>query len=531
MRERVKEIALLLRIQAYRLGGVNQLIHGHDRRQRRRALGTLALALLLCAMAVAYSAVYALMMAEAGAADAIPLLLGLIVAALTLSIVVLKGPGMIFGGLDVPTLRALPVRTSSIVVSRLLSVLGPEWGFALLIGVPAAVVYGRNGAGARAAAALALGVCFIPAIPTTLALLVGTAAARVTLRMRHRAAVSAALSIALVCAVLAGAGWLGVCSGTGSLTESMLLLALGRVAKLLSGLYPPADWLAGAVRGEIHSWLLLVSTAGLSLLALALVASRGFARISDGLASDPARGERGTRAIRASSPLRSLYRKEWLRYTSSSIYLMNTSVGWLIYLLTAGALWMVDAAAYLPMIQLIPGVGEQAFWLLPLVPALLAGMSSVTACAVSMEGRQIEQMRALPVRMQDWLGAKLLLHMTLAVPAIMLGGAAIIVRLELSAAQAAMLIAYPLVCALTMGVIGLAFNLRFPNFDWNQEAQAVKSGVAVLLTMLAGMLMPVGVGALCVISGRAGAVMAAACALQLAASAVLWQSLVRGRMP
>ena len=33
------EVGLLLRIQAYRFCGINALIHGHDKRQRRRARG------------------------------------------------------------------------------------------------------------------------------------------------------------------------------------------------------------------------------------------------------------------------------------------------------------------------------------------------------------------------------------------------------------------------------------------------------------------------------------------------------------
>ena len=48
---RNSELGLLLRIQAYRFCGVNALRHGHDRRQRRRAMGALCLGLGLAAMA------------------------------------------------------------------------------------------------------------------------------------------------------------------------------------------------------------------------------------------------------------------------------------------------------------------------------------------------------------------------------------------------------------------------------------------------------------------------------------------------
>ena len=92
MRERMRETALLLRIQLCRLGGVNSLIHGHDRRQRRRAVATLALTLMLAVMAAGYSAGLAAALAEAGAAGAIPQVFALAVSALALSAVMLKGP-------------------------------------------------------------------------------------------------------------------------------------------------------------------------------------------------------------------------------------------------------------------------------------------------------------------------------------------------------------------------------------------------------------------------------------------------------
>ena len=77
---RNSELGLLLRIQAYRFCGVNALIHGHDRRQRRRAMGALCLGILIVAMAVGYSTMFSLMLCDLGAADVLPLLLALISA-------------------------------------------------------------------------------------------------------------------------------------------------------------------------------------------------------------------------------------------------------------------------------------------------------------------------------------------------------------------------------------------------------------------------------------------------------------------
>ena len=528
---RNSELGLLLRIQAYRFCGVNALIHGHDGRQRRRAMGALCLSILIVAMAVGYSAMFSLMLCDLGAADVLPLLLALVSAGVTFVIVGMTGPERIFGGKDAPTLRAMPVRTGAIVLSRMIGVLLPELALALLMGVPTAIVYAMHGAGAAAGVRLVLAVCLAPAIPAAVALLLGTVIARLTLRMRHRAVITAVLSIALTGLILYGTFAMSFAAGRGTLTESMMLVVLGRFSQLLSGLYPPADWVAAAARGSASAWLWLTGTAALALLATLVLATRGFARINDGLSAGAAHGKADHRRVRAASPLRSLYRKERMRYLSSVTYLMNTSVGWLMLLMATVALCLVEVKPYLSLLSVVPGVGGQVLWLLPLVPAVLGGMACPTSCSISMEGRQIELMRALPVRMRHWLGAKLLLHLTLAVPCIALCALVTTLRLGLSAGQAALMAAYPLSASLMVGMCGLALNLRFPRFDWTQDVQAVKQGMSVLLTMLIGMLVPIGVGALAIWLCAVPAVLCAACAVQLAAAAAMWALLVRARMP
>ena len=53
-----------------------------------------------------------------------------------------------------------------------------------------------------------------------------------------------------------------------------------------------------------------------------------------------------------------------------------------------------------------------------------------------------------------------------------------------SAADAAALIIIPLLFGVFTGILGLVENLRHPSLDWSNEAQAVKTGVGLLFTML-----------------------------------------------
>ncbi len=143
----------------------------------------------------------------------------------------------------------------------------------------------------------------------------------------------------------------------------------------------------------------------------------------------------------------------------------------------------------------------------------------------------MDSMRALPVRMRDWLGAKLLLSLTSAVPVLALSGAVLTAKLGLQAAEALLLLLYPLSGALLFGVLGLLYNMLFPRFDWEKEMNVVKNSLSVTLTILTGMLVPMGVGALAIGSGRAQAVMISFCVVQTAAAGLIFFYLTRRKMP
>lgn len=494
MTTRIRETALLLRIQLCRLGGVNSLLHGHDPQQRRRALGTLALCLMLVLMASGYSLMLALMLADVGAAGMIPQVFTLALSMLAFVTVMFKGPEMLFGGSDVPSLRAMPVAAGSIVASRMLALLAAELVFSVLIGAPAAIVYGL-GEGFSGGLRLALALCLAPALPMAAALALGTLLAHLTLRMRHRALLTALLNVALFVAIMALCGALAAAGLRGRLTRGAMLAMMGRFDRLLTGLYPPADWSAQAAAGSGGALALLAAVSFGALALMTLSAVRGFTRLADALSMAAPAARASARPGRLKSPLWALYGKEVRRFTSSTIYMMNASVGLLLFAMATVTVCAMDLRQVLTLLDAVPAVRGRLPGLMTLAAMLLSGMTNTTSCSISMEGRQMETLRALPVRRRDWLGAKLMLQMTLSVPVFSLCGAVLALRLGLSAAQGALLILAPIAHSLAMGVVGLALNLRFPRLDWQREVEAVKNGLSVLLTILTGMLVPLGIGA------------------------------------
>lgn len=498
----MRDVMLLMRIQAYRFCGINALLHSRDKKLRRKAMASLGIGLLLATMAVVYSTMFSAMFRDLGIIEIIPQFLAMAVSGVALVITLTKGPELIFGGRDTESLRAMPVHTGAIVGSRLLGIFLPAWGVMLLAFVPAGVFYAAS-AGAMSAMRMILLSLLVPLMPMSLALLAGTLVARVTIRMRHRALLSAVLSVLLLIAILFatlfGSMAMSSAGQSGTMERAVIGLLLSGPGAILTGIYPPADWLMRGAQGSLRDALLLCGTGVLCVAIACMAATWRFGHIADSLSARQTTGAKG-HVTRPVSPMRALLRKERARYTSSAIYMMNTAFAWVMYAALAVALCI--GVSNLPIPQEARGIIDEVMArfaaFLPFIPAMLAGMGATTACSISMEGRHMDILRAAPVRKRDWLGAKLWMSLSMAVPVILLLGTIVALWLRLPISDALLLIVVPMTSSLFAGVLGLLLNQRFPRFDWNQEVQAVKNGLSVLLTLLIVVLLHGGALALAV---------------------------------
>ena len=146
------------------------------------------------------------------------------------------------------------------------------------------------------------------------------------------------------------------------------------------------------------------------------------------------------------------------------------------------------------------GVGKtesllQLQGLLPCIyPYALCFMMAVmptTAIAFSMEGRQWWLTKSLPVRNKDIVNSKILVNLTLAFPCYVIAEIFSCMAIKTDIFGYISLILIPLVFMILSSVSGLAINLVFPVFDWENEAKVVKQSAAIMVSMLVNMILVV----------------------------------------
>ena len=187
------------------------------------------------------------------------------------------------------------------------------------------------------------------------------------------------------------------------------------------------------------------------------------------------------------SSLVGLYKKEFKRYITCPIYLINSSFGCILIVIMIIVLLIFNnnsIANYMNIPDFSAMIKGNVFMILSMVCA----MSSTTSSSISLEGKSYWIMKMLPVSSDKIILSKIMVNLTILIPTIIISGTFFGIYLHLSTLEFLFIYLTPLAYAVFISLIGLLFNLMFPRFDYESEIKVVKQSLAVFLTILVGFL-------------------------------------------
>lgn len=258
------------------------------------------------------------------------------------------------------------------------------------------------------------------------------------------------------------------------------------------GSVAPLYWLGAGAVGEAVPFLLGIALLIVPFAAVYYLLSRTFIKTATAKRGNQ-KVKYEAKAQKASSASKALLNREFKRFFSSSVCIMNNGLGAIFLIIGAAALLIYknQIGEFLVMTGMPVEIVLCAFVLMIM---LLAGMVQPTSCSVSLEGKSIWVVQSMPVRPSAVLLAKLKLSYIMYLPPTLLCTLAAIYVLSPPPEIAGLAVAAALSAVIVMGQIGLICNVNHPSLNWTTETQAVKSGVAVLISMLIDFGMTAAVG-------------------------------------
>ncbi len=514
----MREYWILTKLQLLSLFGLNRARFSRDEGERKKSRKNAVMFLVMIVSLGYVSSMYSLLLAEAlKPISALPAMIPLIVSGVSVFLViftVFTVRGVLFAPGDYDTLMSWPVPKSAIVAARMTTLYAYHLCYGAMFLVPALAVYAVYASPAWWFYPLALLLTlFAPAVPTAAGAAVGTLLTEATAGVKRSSVLNSIVQIAFVFLIMSL-----------SMRAGSMSAAAGEKAALLAGqassLYPPsALFLRALADGSAVSALLFALLSAAAVFIAALFVSWRFFRLSTRLLSAPrANGARVRLTLARSGALAALYRGEWKRYLSSTIYLTNTAFG--VVMMLALAVLLAVERGKLSALLGIPGAPDLTA-LIPLALGFVTVMSATTGSSISMEGKRLWIVRSLPVRARDWFLSKILVSLTVIVPGILIAGVVIGVALGVSPSVWPYLFITPLSYALFAAVFGLAVNLWLPKLDWKNDAEVVKQSASAMVSTLTGLLLTAAPIVLAATTGSAAVVPAVTAAL-FALAAALW---------
>lgn len=372
-------------------------------------------------------------------------------------------------------LLSLPIPPSRILLARMGGLFLLNFFFEGIVWIPAAIVWAVNGYMTASSAFSCVCILFLlPFLTLAVSCVFGWFVALGAKRVRNKSLISLIASLLFLCVYFYA--YANLQKGIAA-----ILANPGRVADGIHR-YLWLFWRMGsAATGNLRSLLFF---AGICAVLFGLV----FWVLNATFLKTAISRNSGKKAVyrerfrKASSPSAALLRREVARFWSSPIYFLNCGLGSVLLLVGAVAVG-IKGAALRELLNQIPGMGAYVGAIAALALCMICSMITVTAPSVSLEGNSFWIVRSLPVPAKSVLRAKIQLHLLVSVPPALLCSLALCAALHLNVLNWIGLflisVAFPLFCA----CFGLMMNLRFPNFEWTNEAVPVKQGISVLLSI------------------------------------------------
>ncbi len=482
----LKQVLTLSHMQLKNLFGFNEMRYTKDKKKKGTFLLLAIAYLLVILMIISYigSMSFAFHYLEMG--EIVPMYLYTIISLVMLILSFFKAGSILFSMKSYDIMVSLPVSKSAILTSRFVTMYVTNLLFALIVMLPGLAVHIYFTKPELSFYLINIPVVlFAPLLPLTISSILGALIKGISSRMKRKNLVETLLTMALVIVFMIGGFSMGEQAETMDLEAIKELL--GMVTTKLGGIFPPALWYHNALSGNLLHLLLLLLLPALVFTMFVWILSKRFQEICTGLNATYAKNNYKVENLKVAHVPMSLFQKEMKLYFSSSLYVTNTIIGYILALLLAGFIGFTGVeslAGYLEANSHVPLMRQ----LLPFILSVPLCMTSASSCAISMEGKTFWQIQVLPIKAKDIYNAKLLWNLVLASPFYLVSTILLLIGGKPDGLTALHYILVPLVFLLFTTVLGLTCNLRFPVLNWDNEARVVKQSASVLVSMLGGMI-------------------------------------------
>ncbi|MFA5602769.1 MAG: hypothetical protein WDA21_03425 [Bacilli bacterium] len=384
----------------------------------------------------------------------------------------------LFNTNDNDMLFSMPIKSNTILMSRLLNLIISNLLMAFFFMLPAVVIYDiKTVVPSTYYLLVFISIILLPVIPTILACLIGYVIARLTAKSNKKNWFEIIISFIFILTIMAGSGYAPTILR--HIVNDMEL-----VLKILKyGFYP--IYLISKVFLEydlLSILIFIVINIGIFSLFM-FILNRKYKSIILKLGEHKTASNYNITSLKPGSIKKALFKKDLKRYFSSPIYVFNTGFGQVLIFIMVIASFFINQNKIYELLEVNAGQATP-FMMLAAMVTFVVFMTDTASASISIEGKNFWILKSLPLEPKKILNSKLLLNLFIALPILLISLIVLKFTFILTFIQLLVLMILAVLSSFMISQFGLLVNLKFPKMDAINDVVVVKQSMSVIIAVI-----------------------------------------------
>ena len=334
-------------------------------------------------------------------------------------------------------------------------------------------------------------IFILPIIPIVISCIIGYIISSISSKFKYKNVVQIIMSMALLVGVLYLSynleGILNYLSKHASSLNDM-------ISKLY---YPAGLYVKLVTKFNIIDLIVFIINNIVLFILLVYLLSNSYFKINSRLkgVSSNKKVNVNSLTIKSTSSTFSLVKKDLNTFFNTPVFIINAGFGLLLFIIAT----IFVVIRYDKVVSLLTSSKEIAFsidlivnktsLLILCLIAITAFMTSVTNSIISLEGRNINILKSLPISTKKILISKVLFGLFITTPVLFIGNIFLFIKFKTSIIDSLLLLVLSILIPLVSHFIGLIINLKFPKLDADNPTEIVKQSMSSFICVMVGMIL------------------------------------------
>lgn len=413
---------------------------------------------------------------------------------ITLTEGIYKASSLIFNCKDDNLLLSLPIKRRTVLFVRIFKFYIFELLFNTIFMLPAMVVYVIfiKSISVTYIVSSIIMLLTLPIIPIVISCFIGAITSSLSSRFKYKNLVQIVLAIALLLFIFA------LSFKTSDFIEHLAQNATS-INDLITKIYYPAGVYVKLITEFNIIDLLIYILVNIVLCIISIyLLSKFYFKINSRLK----KVETGSKVnidnliIKSKSQTRSLVKKELNTFFKTPVFIVNSGFGLIMFMIFVFALVFKFDSLVLFATNKETGFGISKdlimnnLSILILALILITGyMTSITNSVISLEGRSINILKSLPVKVKTILMSKIYACLIITTPVLLIGDIILFIKFNINIIESILLLILSILIPLVSHFIGIIVNLKYPKLDYDNPTEVVKQSASSLISVMVGIVL------------------------------------------